>query len=134
MQKVLVGFKGRRAAVNGQQVVDVAVQVLQLAQVDLVLLQIVGQRLVQRDQVLQVHTQDGHLEATALVINPPVVAVVTARGQKLCHLTQSLSRRQNEQENVNVLAATFTGFLRIVESLESHGISKSLFQTGNDGE
>lgn len=73
-----------------QQVVDVAVQVLQLAQIDLVLLQVVRQGLVQRDQVLQVDTQDGHLEAGALHVGPSVVAVVAPRGEQLCHLAQSL--------------------------------------------
>lgn len=78
MQQVFVGLEGRRAAVNGQQVVDVAVQVLQLAQVDLLLVYVVRQSLVQRDQVLEVDTQDGHFESAALVVNPPVVAVVAA--------------------------------------------------------
>lgn len=46
VQKVLVGFKGRREAVDGQQLVDIAVEVLQFAQVDLVLVDVVGQGLV----------------------------------------------------------------------------------------
>lgn len=78
MQKVFVGLKRRCAAVNGQQVVDVAVEVLQLTQVNLVVIDVVWQGLIQRDQILQVDTQDGHLEAGALVINPPVVDVVAA--------------------------------------------------------
>lgn len=78
MQKVFVGLKRRCAAVNGQQVVDVAVEVLQLTQVNLVLIDVVWQGLIQRDQILQVDAQDGHLEAGALAINPPVVDVVAA--------------------------------------------------------
>lgn len=78
MQKVFVGLEGRRAAVNGQQVVDVAVQVLQFAQVDLLLVDEVRQGLVERDQVLQVDPQDGHLKALALAVDAPVVAVVAA--------------------------------------------------------
>lgn len=78
MQEVFVGLEGRRAGVDGHQVVDVAVQVLQLAQVDLVLVDVVRQGLVQRDQVLQVDAQDGNLEAAALVVNPSVVDVVAA--------------------------------------------------------
>lgn len=78
MQKVFVGLKRRRAAVNGQQVIDVAVEMLQLAQVNLVLVDVVGQGLIQRDQILQVDTQDWHLEAGALTVNSPVVAVVAA--------------------------------------------------------
>lgn len=81
VQKVLVGLKGRREAVNGQQLIDVAVEMLQLAQVDLVLSDIVGQRLVERDQVLQVNAKDGHLEAAALAVDPAVVAVVAAGRQ-----------------------------------------------------
>lgn len=91
MQKVLVGLKRRRTAVNGQQVVDVTVEMLQFAQVYFVVLHIIRQSLVQGDQVLQMNTQDGHLEAGALVVYPPVVAVVTAGGEELCHLTQDLS-------------------------------------------
>lgn len=94
MQEVFVGLKGRRAVVNGQQVVDVAVQVLQLAQVDLVSLDKVWQSLVQGDQVLQVDTQDGHLEAAALVVNPAVVAVVAAGGEQLRHLTEGLTENE----------------------------------------
>ena len=90
MQEVFVGLEGRRAGVDGHQVVDVAVQVLQLAQVDLVHVDVVRQGLVQRDQVLQVDAQDGDLEAGALVVNPSVVDVVAARGEQLCHLTQGL--------------------------------------------
>lgn len=63
---------------NGQQVVDVAVEVLQLAQVNLVLVDVVRQGLIQRDQILQVDAQNWHLEAGALVVNPPVVDVVAA--------------------------------------------------------
>lgn len=47
MQKVFIGLKRWRAAVDGQQVIDVAVQVLQLAQVDLVLVDVAGQSLIQ---------------------------------------------------------------------------------------
>lgn len=90
MQKVFVGLKRWCAGVNGQQVVDVAVQVLQLAQVDLVIVDVVRQGLIQRDQILQVDAQDGHLEAAALIVDSPIVAVVAARRQQLCHLTQGL--------------------------------------------
>lgn len=100
MQKVFVGLKGWCAAVNGQQVVDIAVQVLQLAQVDLVLLNVVWQGLIQRDQILQVDTQDGHLKAAALVVNPPVVAVVAARGEQLCHLTQGLKEDKESNDKL----------------------------------
>ena len=93
MQEVFVGLEGGRAAVDGQQLVDVAVEVLQLAQVDLVPLHVVGQRLVQGDQVLQVHPQDGHLEAGAVAVHPPVVAVVATRRQQLRHLAQGLRKR-----------------------------------------
>lgn len=75
---------------NGQQVVDVAVQVLQFAQVDLFLVYVVRQSLVERDQVLQVDTQDGHLEAPAFVVDPPVVAVVAPRREEFCEFTQDL--------------------------------------------
>lgn len=97
VQKVFVGLEGRRAAVDGQQVADVAVQVLQLAQVDLVLLNVVWQDFVQRDQILQVDAQDGHLEAAALVVNPAVVAVVAARGEQLCHLAQGLKKGKDQE-------------------------------------
>lgn len=96
MQKVLVGLKGRRAAVDGQQLVDVAVEMLQLAQVDLVLVDVVGQRLVQRDQVLQVDAQDGHLEAGTLAVHPAVVAVVAAGREQLGHLAQGLERGRSQ--------------------------------------
>lgn len=95
MQKVFVGLKGRRAAVNGQQVIYVAVQVLQFAQVDLVFVDVVWQGLIQRDQILQVDAQDGHLEAAALIVNPPVVAVVAARGEELSHLAQGLKEEKD---------------------------------------
>lgn len=78
VQEVFVGLERRRAAVNGQQVADVAVQVLQLAQVDLILFYVVRQGLVQRDEIFQMDTQDGDLEAAALVVNPPIVAIVAA--------------------------------------------------------
>lgn len=52
MQKVFVGLEGRRAAVNGQQIANVAVKVLQLAQVNLVLANVVRQGLIERDQIL----------------------------------------------------------------------------------
>lgn len=90
MQKVFVGLKRRRAAVDGQQVADVAVEVLQLAQVDLVLADVVRQGLVERDQILEVDAQDGHLEAAAFVVNPSVVDVVAAWRQQLRQLTQGL--------------------------------------------
>lgn len=80
MQKVLIGLEGRRAAVNGQQVVDIAVEILQLAQVYLVLVDVVRQGLIQRDQILEVNAQDRHLEAGALAVNPAVVTVVTVGG------------------------------------------------------
>lgn len=80
MQKVLIGLEGRRAAVNGQQVVDIAVEMLQLAQVYLVLVDVVRQGLVQRDQILEVNAQDRHFEAGALAVNPAVVTVVTVGG------------------------------------------------------
>lgn len=78
MQKVFVGLERRRVAVYRQQVVDVAVEMLQLAQVDLVLVDVVRQGLIERDEILQVDTQDGHLEAAAVIVNPPVVDVVAA--------------------------------------------------------
>lgn len=90
MQKVFVGLERRRAVVNGEQVADVAVEVLQLAQVDLVLADVVGQGLVERDQVLEVDAEDGHLEAGAFVVNPAVVDVVAARRQQLRQLAQGL--------------------------------------------
>ena len=71
-------------------------RLLQLAQVDLVPVDVVGQGLVQRDQVLQVDAQDRHLEAAALVVEAPVVDVVAARGEQLRHLAQGLG-----EENVN---------------------------------
>lgn len=77
---------------NGQQVVDIAVEMLQLAQVDLVLVDIVRQGLVQRDQILEVDAQDRHLEAGALAVNPAVVTEVAAGGEQLCHLTQGLGK------------------------------------------
>ena len=83
---------------DGQQLADVAVEVLQLAQVDLVPLHIVGQRLVQGDQVLQVHAQDGHLEPGALAVHAPVVTVVAARRQQLRHLTQGLGKGGGERK------------------------------------
>lgn len=101
MQKVFVGLKRRLAAVNGQQVVDVAVQVLQFAQVDLFLVYVVRQRLVERDQVLQVDTQDGHLEAPAFVVDPPVVAVVAPRREEFCEFTQDLLGNK-ERKNVRL--------------------------------
>lgn len=64
---------------KAQQVVDVAVQVLQLAQVDLVLFYEVRKSFIERDQILQVDPQDGHLEASTIVVNSPVVAVVAPR-------------------------------------------------------
>lgn len=100
MQKVFVGLERRLAAVDGQQVVDVAVQVLQLAQVDLLLLNVVRHGLIERDQVFQVDAQDGDLEAFAVVVNPAVVAVVAARGEQLCHLTQSLQGDQQRRGEV----------------------------------
>lgn len=99
MQEVFVGLERRRAGVDGQQVIDVAVQVLQLAQVDLVPFDVVRQGLVQRDQVLQVDAQDGHLEAAALVVNPPIVSVVAARREQLCHLTQGLNDKDQESKD-----------------------------------
>lgn len=91
MQEVFVGFKGRCAAVDGQQIADVAVEVLQLAQVNLVLTNVVRQGLVEWDQILQVDAEDGHLKAAAVVVNPSVVDVVAARWQQLCQLTQGLN-------------------------------------------
>lgn len=99
MQKVFVGLQGRRAAVDGHQVADVAVQVLQLAQVDLVPIDVVRKGLVQRDQVLQVDAQDGHLEAAAHVVDPPVVDVVAARGEQLRHLTQGLREGDDHERD-----------------------------------
>lgn len=96
MQEVFVGLERWRAAVDGQQVVDVAVQVLQFAQVDLVLVQVVWQGLVERDQVLEMDPQDGHLEAVTLVVNTPVVAVVASRGEQVRHLAQGLKGRGTE--------------------------------------
>lgn len=52
MQKVFVGLKRRREAVDGQQVADVVVEVLQLAQVNLVLTNVVRQGLIEWDQIL----------------------------------------------------------------------------------
>lgn len=52
MQKVFVGLEGRRAAVNSQQIANVAVKVLELAQVNLVLANVVRQGFIERDQVL----------------------------------------------------------------------------------
>lgn len=45
--------------------------------------------------------QDGHLEASAIVVNSPVVAVVAARGEQLCHLTQGLRDDKDEESNDN---------------------------------
>lgn len=99
MQKVFVGLERRRAAVDGQQVADVAVEVLQLAQVDLVLTDVVRQGLVERDQILEVDAQDGHLEAAAFVVNPSVVDVVAAWRQQLRQLTQGLKNQANRKKN-----------------------------------
>lgn len=101
VQKVFVGLEGWCAAVNCQQVIDVAVQVLQLAQVDLVLFDVVRQGLIQRDQILQVDAQDGHFKACAIVVNSPVVAVVAARREQLCHLTQGLRDDKDQESNDN---------------------------------
>lgn len=97
VQKVFVGFEWRRRAVKGQQVVDVAVQVLQLAQVDLLLFDVIWQGLVQRDQILEVDAQDGHLETAALIVNAPVVDVVAPRGKQLSHLTQGLKEDKDQR-------------------------------------
>lgn len=90
MQKVFVGLKRRRAAVDGQQIADVAVEVLQLAQVNLVLTNVVRQRLIEWDQIFQVDTEDGYLKAAAFVVNPSVVDVVAVWWQQLRQLTQGL--------------------------------------------
>lgn len=102
VQKVLVGLKGRREAMDGQQLVDVAVKMLQLAQVDLVLVDVVRQRLVERDQVLKVDAQDGHLETAALTVDSAVVAVVAAGREQLGHLAQGLEKVRSQESEVTV--------------------------------
>lgn len=90
MQEVLVGVEGRCAGVDVQQLLDVAVQVLNFTQVDLVFLQVAGKHLIQGDQVFQMHSQDGHPEAPALSEHPSIAAVVAAGGQQVHHLVQDL--------------------------------------------
>ena len=77
---------------HSQQVSDVAVQVLQLAQVDLVALQVVGQGHVQGHEVLEVHPQDGQLEPGAVPVHTPVRPVVAAGRQQVRQFAQRLWR------------------------------------------
>lgn len=95
VQQVFVGLKWWLALVDGQQIADVAVQVLQLSQVDLVNLQVVRQSFVQRNQIFKVHTQDGNFKATGFTVYSSVVSVVTVGGEQLCELAQGL---QTENE------------------------------------
>lgn len=95
VQQVLVGLERRFALVDGKQLADVAVQVLQLAQVDFLVLQVIRQRLIQRDQVLEVDAQDGHLKSAALVVHAPVVSVVTVGREQLGELAQRLQPKCN---------------------------------------
>lgn len=81
MQQVFVGLERWLALVDGQQIADVTVQVLELSQVDLFSVQVGRQCLVQRDKVFKVHTQDGNFKASALVVYSSVVSVVTVGGE-----------------------------------------------------
>lgn len=90
MHEVFVGVQPRWDQLQLDQLVDVAVERLQLLDVDFVLVHVVGHGLVDRDQVFEVDTQDGDLEASAPVVGLPVVVKVPAGGQQVRHLVQYL--------------------------------------------
>lgn len=63
---------------------------LHFPQVDLIVFEVVWQRLVEGDQVFEMNAQDGHLESSAVVVHAPVVWIVAVGRQQLCELTESL--------------------------------------------
>lgn len=96
VHKVFVGVQPRWDQLQLDELVDVAVQRLQLLDVDFVLVHVVGHGLVDRDQVFEVHAQDGDLEACTPVVGLPVVVKVPAGGQHVRHLVQCLGGGQKQ--------------------------------------
>lgn len=62
-----------------------AVECLELLDIDLVVLHVVGPGLIDRNQVLEVDAQDRDFKACAFVVSLSVVVKVSARGQQVCH-------------------------------------------------
>lgn len=94
MDQVLVGVQVGGDLLELDQLIDVAVESLELLDVHLAVLHIVRHGLIDRNQVFKVDAQDGDLEARAPVVRLPVVVVIPAGGQEVCHLVQNLRREE----------------------------------------
>lgn len=90
MDQVLVGVQPGRDLLQLDQLIDVAVERLELLDVHLAVLHIVRHGLIDRNQVFEVDAQDGDLEACAPAVLLSVVVVVPAGGQQVRHLVQNL--------------------------------------------
>lgn len=94
MDQVLVGVQVGGDLLELDQLIDVAVESLELLDVHLAVLHKVRHGLIDRNQVFEVDAQDGDLEARAPVVRLPVVVVIPAGGQEVCHLVQNLRREE----------------------------------------
>lgn len=90
VDQVLVGVQPRGDLLQLDQLVDVAVQSLQLLDVHLVVLHVIRHGLVDRDQVFEVDPEDGDFETRTPVVSLSIVVIVPAGGQQVRHLVQYL--------------------------------------------
>lgn len=105
VDQVLVGVQPGGDLLQLDQLVDVAVERLELLHVHLAVLHVVRHGLVDRNQVFEVDAQDGDLEARAPVVRLPVVVVVPAGGQQVRHLVQDLRRERGGSPSARFNAA-----------------------------
>lgn len=90
MNQVLVGVQLGGDLLQLDQLIDVAVERLQLLDIHFALLHVVGHELVHGNQVFEVDAQDRDFKTCAPVVSLSIVVIVSAGGQKVCHLIQHL--------------------------------------------
>lgn len=101
VDEVHVGFHLGCSTLKGHQLVEGEIELLHLYDVHLVVVHPVGEDHVHGDQVLQVDSQDGDLEAFGVCEGLAVSTVVSIGGDQLRHLIPDLMGGVGWQEVVD---------------------------------
>lgn len=78
MDQVLVSVQPGWDLLELDQLVDVAVECLELLDIDLVVLHVVGHGLIDGDQVFEVDAQDGDFETCTPAVCLSIIVIVSA--------------------------------------------------------
>ena len=92
MNQVLVCIQSVWVLLELDQLVDMAVEHLELLDIHLVVFHIIWHGLVDRDQVFEVDAKDGDFKTCTLAVSLSIVVKVSAGGQQVRHLIQYLGK------------------------------------------